>query len=478
MKQNLFKTLFLLLGASSALSAVAYGVHVGDGYYNLNKTNGTAALTYLEYYSEANAAAYIGDLVLPSTFEYEGTTYTVTSVDSRAFYECSKLITLELPATVTEIGNNAFFNCTALKHVKLPEALSKMDYSAFQCCSALESIELPPSLLTLNNATFSDCSGLREVTFTRQKTISSNAFRDCVSLASLELPQNLLKIDHHAFAGCQSLTTLTIPDGVTDVLSSAFQDCTGLTSVEFGKSLSTLDVNAFTGCTQLTDVYCSSPTPPSDVYSSAFNGTPLARLHLPNEGIEAYHKQDLWKKFKSILPLQCTTPSIVLNDQSLTFTSTTNLNYTDVCETFSYSIDVSDISSGTIPQDEMDAFGDLALTYDILVKATAEGCADSGELSAQLCWLGSDFLFGEEEVGNLTGIDAPVPSRRPVLATSRGGEITLNGLADGERAVLYDLSGRQMATATAVGGSAQFSTASGQIVVVRVGNSSFKVRVN
>lgn len=477
MKQNLFKTLFLLLGASSALSAVAYDVHVGDGYYNLNKTDGTARLTYLEFYSEENAAAYVGDLVLPSTFEYEGTTYTVTAVESRAFYECNNLITLELPATVTEIGNNAFFNCTALKHVKLPEALTKMDYSAFQCCSALESVEFPSSLLTVGSTAYSDCSSLREVTFTRQRVISNNAFRDCVSLDALDFPQSLTTIDHHAFAGCTNLKTLTFPDGVTGILTSAFQDCKGLASIEFGKSLSTLDVNAFTGCTLLADVYCTSPTPPGDVYSSAFNGTPLTRLHLPNEGIEAYHKQDLWKNFKSILPLQCATPSIELHDQSLTFTTTTNLNYTDASEKFIYSIEVSDISSGTITNEEMEAFGELALTYDILVKATAEGCADSGELAAQLCWVGSDFLFGEEEEGNLTGITA-TPSQRPVLATSRGGEITLSGLADGERAVLYDLSGRQIATASAVGGSTQFSAASGQIVVVRVGNTSFKVRVN
>lgn len=478
MKQNLFKTLFLLLGASSALSAVAYDVHVGDGYYNLDKSTGTAALTYLEFYSTANAKAYVGDVVIPATFEFEGTTYTVTSVDSRTFYECRELTSLELPAPIVEIRNNAFFNCTNLKSIKLPEQLATLEYSSFQGCSALEYIELPSSLLTINNATFTDCSSLREVKFTRQRTIGPNAFRDCVSLADLEFPQTLAKIDHHAFAGCTSLTSIVVPDGVTDILTSAFQGCTGIERVDLSKSLKVLDVNSFAGCSKLTDVYCSSPTPPVDVYSNAFSSTPLARLHLPNEGIEAYHLQELWAGFKSILPLQCTTPSIVLNDQSLTFTSTTNLNYTDVCETFSYSIDVSDISSGTIPQDEMDAFGDLALTYDILVKATAEGCADSGELSAQLCWVGSDFLFGEEEVGNLTGIDAPVPSRRPVLATSRGGEITLSGLADGERAVLYDLSGRQMATATAVGGSAQFSTASGQIVVVRVGNSSFKVRVN
>lgn len=478
MKQNLFKTLFLLLGASSALSAVAYDVHVGNGYYNLDKSKGTAALTYLEFYSTANAKAYVGDVVIPATFEYEGTTYTVTSVDSRTFYECRGLTSLELPAPIVEIRNNAFFNCSKLKSIILPEQLATLEYSAFQGCSALESIELPSSLLTINNATFTDCASLREVKFTRQRTIGPNAFRDCVSLGDLEFPQTLAKIDHHAFAGCTNLTSIVVPDGVTDILTSAFQGCTGIERVDLSKSLKVLDVNSFAGCSKLADVYCSSPTPPVDVYSNAFSGTPLARLHLPNEGIEAYHKEELWMAFKSILPLQCTTPSILLDDHSLTFTSTTNLNYTDVKEVFAYSVEVSDICSGSVSKDEMDDFGELALTYDVLVKATAEGCDDSGELSAQLCWVGSDILFGEEEPGNLTAIDAPTTASRPVVAMSRGGEVMLNGLADGERAVVYDLSGRQIATTAASGGVAQFSAASGQIVVVRVGGSSFKIRVN
>lgn len=490
MKQNLFKTLFLLLGASSALSAVAYDVHVGEGYYNLHKSDQTASLTYLYHYNASNAAAYVGDVVIPETFEHEGVVYTVTSVDVRAFYACKDLTTLELPSTITEIGNNAFFSCTGLKSVKLPARLSTLDYSAFQGCSALESIELPSTLLTLNNAVFSGCTSLKSVKFSNSlSTIGSSAFYGCSSLTALDFPRNLMLISPRAFSLCTSLESLVFPDALRKIQTSAFQGCTQLKRVEFGKSLEVLDVNCFADCTGLTDVYCNSAQPPAEVFTSDFNGTPYLRLHVPGVAVETYYHQANWSKFKQILPHQCSDPEFWLSGDELVFTTTTNLNYAkEVCETYTYSIEVSDLSEGVITPEEMGTFGDLALTYNIRVKATAEGCKDSDELVALLCWVDADIIFGEEEHGVITGVNAvPISdssssaastTQRPVLVTSRGGEVTLSGLADGERVVAYDLSGHQLCAATASGGNATFSAANGQVVVVRVGNTSFKVRVN
>ena len=478
MNFNPFKTLFLLLGAFSALSAVAYDVHVGDGYYNLNKSDQTAALTYLFHYNSANAEAYVGDVVIPETFEHEGVVYTVTSVNLRAFYACSEMTTLELPSTITEIGNNAFFNCSGLKSVKLPTQLSTMDYSAFQNCTALEEIEFPSTLTTLTSAVFSGCTSLRNVTFpASMTTIGNNAFYGCSSLTNLELPLNLVTISPRAFSACTSIESIVFPEALQEIRVSAFQGCTGLRYVEFGKSLDVLDVNCFADCSQLTDVYCSSTKPPTNVYSSDFNGTPQLRLHVPGTAVEAYHSQANWKNFQQILPHQCSTPALRINRNELVATTTTNLDYAQVQENFTYSIEVSDLSSGIVTDDEMADFGDLQLTYDVRVKATAEGCADSDEVAAQISWINFLLVAADDDEGATTAIEGPT-AHRPVLATSRGGELILSGLNDGERVVLYDLSGRQLGTTTACGGSASFSAASGQVVVARVAGSSFKIRVN
>lgn len=479
MKQHFLNTVFLLLGASSALSAVAYDVHVGDGYYNLHKSDQTATLTYLYHYNTSNAAAYVGDVVIPETFEHEGVVYSVTSVDPRTFYACKDLTTLELPSTITEIGNNAFYSCSGLVSVTLPAKLSALDYSAFQGCTALEEIALPPTLLALSSAVFSGCTRLTSVKFPPAlSTIGNSAFYGCSSLAAIDFPRNLVTISPRAFSLCTSLESLVFPDALRQIQTSAFQGCTQLKRVEFGKSLEVLDVNCFADCTQLSDVYCNSAQPPADVYTSDFSGTPFLRLHVPGEAVESYYKQANWSKFQQILPHQCSTPEFRLSGDEFVFTTTTNLNYAkDVNESYTYSIEVSDLAAGVVASEEMATFGDLQLTYDVRVKATAAGCEDSHELTAQLCWIGSEILFDGEESGTLTPI-APSVSSRPVLVTCRNGEITVSGLVAGEPVVLYDLNGRQLAAAVASGSEVSLMAAGGPVLVVKVGNSSFKIRVN
>lgn len=484
MKLNILKPFFLLLGATSALSAVAYDVHVGSGYYNLNKSDATATLTFLVNYSASNSAAYVGDVVIPETFEHEGVIYTVTSVDARAFYSCTDMTSLELPSTITQIGNNAFFNCTGLKSVKLPGKLSTLDYCAFQNCVALEEVELPTTLATLSNAVFSGCKSLSSVKFSPyMHTIGSSAFYDCSSLKSLDLPRNLMTISPRAFTQCTSLETVVFPDALREIQVSAFQGCTGLKRVEFGKSLTVLDVNSFADCTQLTDIYCNSAQPPAEVYSSYLNGTPMVRLHVPGEAVENYHKQSNWSKFQQILPHQCSTPEVCISDHELVIATTTNLNYAaGVSEVYDYSLEVSDLCSGTLTDEELLNFGDLQLTYNVHVKTTAEGCGDSETVAAQLCWLGSEVQLDDKIIDvPSTSIDATT-AQRPVLVTNDGGAVTVSGLCDGEHVALYDLSGRQLAAAVAAGGSATLTpaaaSASGSVVVLKVAGSSFKIRVN
>lgn len=478
MKRNYLKSLLLLLGATSALSAVAYDVHVESGYYNLNKSDATASLTYLFFYRADNAEAYVGDLVIPETIEHDGVTYTVTEVDARAFFDCKKLTSIELPSTVTAIGSNAFINCTALKSVKFPEKLVKIENAAFLGCSSLESAELPTTLVSLGTAAFSGCSSLQHVDFPPYlSVIGSNAFFDCAALTHIDLPRGLTEIGLLAFAGCTGLESVVFPDNVKSIKVTAFENCTNLKKIELGRSIYTLDAQCFYGCTSLEDVYCKSATSPVELYSSAFSNTPRLRLHVPNEGVENYHKVDTWRTFASIMPLQCAVPVVELGDESLTFTTATNLSYAQIDEVYDYTVEVSDLSSGSVADEALASLGTLALTYDVRVKTTAEGCEDSEEVTAQFCWLGSDVLLDDKV------IDAPAtqigqPTQRPVLVTTADGTLTVTGLAEGQRVEMFDLGGRRLGAATVTGGRATLSAAVGQVVVLSVAGSSFKIRVN
>ena len=52
-----------------------------------------------------------GDIVIPKSVEYEGSSFLVTSIGDRAFYWCSSLTSITIPEGVTSIGNSAFIFC-------------------------------------------------------------------------------------------------------------------------------------------------------------------------------------------------------------------------------------------------------------------------------------------------------------------------------------------------------------------------------
>ena len=98
-----FATLLLL----TLLPLVASSQTAISGiYYNLNSWSDvkTAEVT-------SNPDKYSGDIVIPSTVTYNDVTYSVTSIDVRAFQECGGLTSVVIPESVTYIGESAFSGC-------------------------------------------------------------------------------------------------------------------------------------------------------------------------------------------------------------------------------------------------------------------------------------------------------------------------------------------------------------------------------
>lgn len=162
--------------------------------------------------------AYAGNVVIPATATFEGTTYKVTAIANKAFSRCKRLKSIDI-GNVTKIGYRAFEYCTSLTTINLKN-VTEPGVCAFMYCESLESIDLD-NVSTLYG-TFYNCTSLKEVKGTQRLTKLSygssgdgrddgrGAFEGCSSLTSIDLP-NLKSAGYRSFYGT-SLTTLILPN--------------------------------------------------------------------------------------------------------------------------------------------------------------------------------------------------------------------------------------------------------------------------
>ena len=91
--------------------ALPFEEKVNTLWYQLDPTEKVAKVIHYK------DTAYSGNIVIPTTIDYKGFTYDVTSIDEHAFSECGGLTSVTIPNSVTSIGNNAFYNCYRLSSI-------------------------------------------------------------------------------------------------------------------------------------------------------------------------------------------------------------------------------------------------------------------------------------------------------------------------------------------------------------------------
>ena len=259
MKKKLNLILFVLFSIFSLnINAHDFEMVNSDGktiYYNIISS---ADLTVsVSYRGDSYTNEYEGDISIPSSVVYSGKTYSVTSIGSYAFEDCSGLTSVTIPNSVTSIGNHAFYSCDALTSVTIGNSVTSIGSYAFNGCSGLTTI-----IVDEGNSKYDsreDCNAIIE---SETNTLISGC-------KSTIIPNSVTSIGDYAFYYC-SITSVTIPNSVTSIGSSAFYDCSGLTSVTIPNSVTSIGYSAFSGCSGLTSV--TIPNSVTSIGDEAFSG--------------------------------------------------------------------------------------------------------------------------------------------------------------------------------------------------------------
>ncbi len=188
---------------------------------------------------------YSGDIIIPSSVEYKGNQYPVTSIGDDAFSYCTSLTSITIPSSVTSIGKGVVSGCSNLQSIIVKQGNS-VYHSDGNCI--------------IKTATRTLIAGCKSSVIPADGSvigIGDYAFEDCSNLISITIPSSIIKIGSSAFLGCSSLQTIIFAGDsrLRSIGNYAFRDCSSLTTITIPNSVTSIGWDAFSGCYNLQTIY-------------------------------------------------------------------------------------------------------------------------------------------------------------------------------------------------------------------------------
>lgn len=238
-----------LLKATLMLAAFAFGATMlnaqdftyGDLEYSINYDDVTVTVT-----GHVDGYEATGTLNIPTVAYYNGNPYTVTIIDSYAFYHCDGLNgTLVIPNTIMEIGDDAFDYCGFTGTVNIPASVEDIGYTPFYCCDGIEGFVVDP-----NNEYYDSRDNCNAIVRTYSNKLE-------IGCKNSTIPNTIVSIEEDAFNHVRGLSSITIPSSVTSIGGWSFW-FTGLTSINIPSTVTSIGTNPFAGCADLTSITVES----------------------------------------------------------------------------------------------------------------------------------------------------------------------------------------------------------------------------
>ena len=211
---------------------------------------------------------------------------SVTSIGDSAFCGCRSLSSIIIPASVTSIGDNAFCGCLSLSKIVIPASVTSIGDGAFSDCRSLSNIDIPDSVTCIGDCVFSHCRSLSNIAIPASVTsIGDKSFYNCSSLKYISIPESVICLNGNPFSHwigkleClspnfiyeddilfdknkskiisfrnQSLEAYVIPASVTSIGDGAFSDCRSLSNIDIPDSVTSIGNSAFFDCLSLSKI--------------------------------------------------------------------------------------------------------------------------------------------------------------------------------------------------------------------------------
>lgn len=289
------KHLLLLLLTLTTLPAAPHDIEHNGISYSIIATDQVAV--------QQAETPYEGYIALPDTIQANGQRYAVTTIAPKAFSHCSKLTSVNLPATLLVIGPSAFAGCTSLPYITLPEKLLTIGDAAFSGCTQIRSITIPASVKSVGCQAFAKCSQLSRFIVDHDNTtyaahdgiLMSQDLTRVVAFppannSAPPLPATTRQIDSCAFAYCDKLIDITLPEGLEIIQAAAFYQCESLSRVSLPTTLQTIGMYAFSECGELTSI--SIPQATRQIGDGAFSFCEKLQNVFVNNGNTSFSASD------------------------------------------------------------------------------------------------------------------------------------------------------------------------------------------
>lgn len=179
---------------------------------------------------------------------------------------------IKFDTEITQLSKNAFYDCTTLTSITLPARVESIGDYAFSGCVALNSVTLPDSLQSIGICAFEGCSALKIIDF----------------------GQSLKSIGQYAFARCTALKSFTVPQGIKIISEGLLSGCQGITKLYMGSDVEQIEPYAFEHC-NIVAVYLQSLTPKFGAES--LRVTMGMKIYVPQAALERYKEYEGWQQY-------------------------------------------------------------------------------------------------------------------------------------------------------------------------------------